>query len=92
MTTVKPEDLGAAIDGAHLASAMPYIQSEFSKLENALISKVLQQVSAQDLSPEKAQQAWFELAAYRRVIKRLTTAVNVGTSIGEKISGELAHT
>ena len=91
MTDVKPEDWATVVDGAHLATAMPYIEDEFEKLEKALITKVLQQVAAQKLSPEEAQQAWFELAATRRVIKRLTTAVKIGTSIGEKISGELSH-
>ena len=91
MSDVKPEDWAAVVDGAHLSSAMPYIEVEFEQLEKALITKVLQQVSKQELSPENALQAWLELAATRRVIKRLTTAVKIGTSIGEKISGELDH-
>lgn len=80
------EDLGKVVDGARLAGALPYIETELQGMEEALISKVLIEVGKNALTPELAYAAWLELASYRALARRLRTKVKIGVSAGERQS------
>lgn len=82
---VPAEDLSKLADGARMAGALPYIRHEVDRMENALIRRVMASLDDGALTPDAALYAWMELAAYRRLEKRLTTITAVGQTAAERV-------
>lgn len=85
-------ELYQAIDGARLASMLPYLEAELTKMEAACVVRMDALMQQGKLSPELAQMGWIEMLGYRRLKRRFQTQVRVGVSLGEKnaqtLSGE----
>lgn len=86
---VDPNELARMQDGAKLANVLPQIEYEVGKMENGLITRVLSQIEQGEITAEAALNYWLELAAYRKLMKRLTTQTKIGQTVGERLKPHL---
>lgn len=92
MATIKgprPEDFLEAADGAKIAALLPYMEAELSQAINAVQNRAGQLILHGELSPELAQNLWYELYSYKKLLKSLQTRVNMGASVREELGRTL---
>lgn len=80
-----PEDLRLMSNGAKMASALPYIESEIGRMVSLTKTQALKHLADNTLTPEMALSAWREIASYERLLKRLQTHVKVGISAADRV-------
>jgi len=86
---VSPKEVAAVRDVARLGTALPYMTDQLDRMERGLDTKTLVALAHGELSPEKALEAWIEKSIISRMRKGLTTAIRVGTTIGERVADDM---
>lgn len=78
------DQLGAVQDAVRLMGFLPYLQKEVDGMAKAVENRVFTSITQGTFSPDQAYQAWLEVHAMKRMVKRLETQVKVGQSQGAK--------
>lgn len=64
------KNLSGVRDISHLDQMTPYLAAELDRMENTLIIQTMMAMTNGSLTPDKAYQAWAELAAVRKLGQR----------------------
>lgn len=89
MAEIKPEDALDIRNVALLREIIPIVDAELTKLDRALENRVFSAVLNGGLTPEVAQQAWFEKIAYRKIRTSLEQKARLGATKAEAVLGAL---
>lgn len=81
-----PQQLQTISSGAAIATLLPHIQTELNGMKSSVEIRMYSEIATGKLTPDSAYAAWQELYSYHRLLKRLETRVNIGTSTGEEIA------
>lgn len=80
---MKVEDLAAIRSGAEIQSMKPYMDSEISNMQRAVVSSVLVAVNNGTLSAEMALSKWMEYIAYVKLNQKFEQRIRIGQAAGE---------
>ena len=79
---MKAEDLATIRHGAELQNMRPYMDTEITSLQKAVVSFVLAAVNNGTLTPEIAMSKWIEYVSYTKLSQRIEQRIRVGQSVG----------
>lgn len=78
------ENLFAIRTGAEIQSFKPYMDSEISSMQKAVVSFVLAAVNSGTLTSEVALTKWIEYISYLKLQQKLEQRIRLGQSAGEQ--------
>lgn len=83
------EDLAVIRHGAELQNMKPYMDSEITSLQNAVISSVLAAVNKGTLTPDMALSKWVEYISYIKLSQKFEQRIAVGQAVGAQNASQL---
>lgn len=69
---------------ARINNFLPDIRALVDKRVEIITSRVMQEVNAGTLTPDKAYAAWYEVSAYRKMLKSFDVKTKVAPSTANK--------
>lgn len=84
MANIDPKELQKVREGSELAALLPYLEAIVAEMERAIDNKMKSAQVAGDLTPAKAQEAWIEKLALKKILTKVAQKVNMGVSAGER--------
>jgi hypothetical protein len=86
-----PALIESALDGQRWAGVMPDIASEVARAKAQVEQRVYRAINEGTLTPEASHLAWLELHALDKMLKRLSSKVKLGLSMGEKFAEQIGE-
>lgn len=83
------EDLAVIRHGAELQNMKPYMDSEITSLQNAVVSSVLAAVNKGTLTPDMALSKWVEYISYIKLSQKFEQRIAVGQAVGAQNASQL---
>ena len=81
-----PADLEKVGAGSHIASILPFVETELEGMMRAVQIQVFASIRKGEYTAERGDNAWREMYGYYRLMKRLATTARIGQHVGEKIA------
>jgi hypothetical protein len=85
----QPDQLRQVQDGAVAATMLPHVKAEVEAMERTVVTRTLQALGRNELSPEIALEAWREVAMARRLLKNFQTRITIGASVADELGPAL---
>lgn len=86
------KDLVESRLGARIASVMPDLEEQVTKMLAQTVSKALRELQDKTLTPEAALLYWQEYASTKQLLTRLAQQVKIGASAGKTAAPYLEST
>ncbi len=84
-----PADLEKVGAGSHIASILPFVETELDGMMRTVQMQVFAALRRGDYTPEMGDNAWREMYGYYRLMRRLGTTARIGQHVGEKIANQM---
>lgn len=79
-----PDELADIRAVARINNFLPDIKAMVDRRVEQITSKVMQEVNTSTLTPDKAYSAWYEVAAYRKMLKSFDVKTKVAPQTANK--------
>ena len=80
------DDAARLVEGARVASFLPYVEKELAGMEQAIETRVFRAIDGGTFTPDMAMAAWMEKKACRSLLRRLGVHVRLGEGAAKQLN------